>query len=97
MRTVDMMTGHERFELRFAPTPGSAAGSDTVVVHRTRTVGPGGHPVYTDDSGIIRAEISDRGEVRMLPTTTHQNLRRPVACRSLAPLPPSPAGRSATA
>jgi hypothetical protein len=70
-----------RFELTFAlPLSGSA---DGVVVHRTSGRGPGGHPVYADETGIIRAEISDRGEVRMLATSAHQRPRRPSACRPL--------------
>jgi hypothetical protein len=37
--------------------------------------------VYRDDSGIIQAEINDRGEARMLPTSTHQYPVPPVNCR----------------
>ncbi|WP_380566368.1 DUF6296 family protein [Streptacidiphilus jeojiensis] len=66
---------------------------DGVVVHRTSSRGPGGHPVYADDTGIIRAEISDRGEVRMLATSAHQRPRRPSGCR---PLPAQSSRRAAT-
>ena len=89
-----------RFELTFAPPlPGADRAdsgqrpADGVVVHRTSSRGPGGHPVYTDDTGIIRAEISDRGEVRMLATSTHQRPRRPSDCR---PLPVQSSRRAAT-
>ncbi|GAA0288296.1 hypothetical protein GCM10010302_28310 [Streptomyces polychromogenes] len=70
-----------RYELRF---PGGAGtGEDTVVVDRTEATGPGGHPVYADATGIVRAEISDRGEVRMLATGGHQVPSQPVTARPL--------------
>ncbi|SEK50919.1 DUF6296 family protein [Streptacidiphilus jiangxiensis] len=68
------------YELVFR-SPGDGS-EDVVVVHATGATGPGGHPVYADASGIIRAEISDRAEARMLPTGGHQALPRPVACRT---------------
>ncbi|MEU8777912.1 DUF6296 family protein [Streptomyces sp. NPDC048606] len=70
-----------RYELTFPD--GSGAAGDTVVVERTEGVGPGGHPVYADRSGIVRAEISDRGEVRMLASGAHQKLTPPTAARPL--------------
>ncbi|MEU3404499.1 DUF6296 family protein [Streptomyces sp. NPDC006670] len=74
-----MSTG--RYELRF---PGGAGtGEDTVVVDRTEATGPGGHPVYADATGIVRAEISDRGEVRMLATGGHQAPSHSVTARPL--------------
>jgi hypothetical protein len=67
------MVQREEYELVFAhagyPTP---VEEDVVVVHRTDWSGPGGHPVYTDDTGIVRAEISDRAEVRMIASGGHQ-------------------------
>ncbi|GAA1083818.1 MULTISPECIES: DUF6296 family protein [Kitasatospora] len=63
------------YELSF-PHPGQDT-DDIVVVRPTGTLGPGGHPVYTDDSGIVRAEISDRDEVRMLATGGRQELTPP--------------------
>jgi Family of unknown function (DUF6296) len=63
----------ERYELVFRDP------ADTLVVRRTEREGPGGHPVYADDSGIVQAEISDRGEVRMLATGGHQTPGRPTA------------------
>ncbi|QMU80241.1 hypothetical protein GXW83_13350 [Streptacidiphilus sp. PB12-B1b] len=71
------------YELTFEPAPaGSAeAGAGTVRVHRTDFLGSGGHPIYVDAGGTVRAEISDRGEVRMIATSARQVLRRPVACR----------------
>jgi Family of unknown function (DUF6296) len=76
------------YELTFEPLPGGAArtSADVVRVHRTDAVGAGGHPVYVDAGGTIRAEISDRGEVRMIATSARQVPRRPVCCRALLPL-----------
>ncbi|WP_431950926.1 DUF6296 family protein [Actinacidiphila sp. bgisy167] len=65
------MSHAETYELTF-PVSG-----DTVVVKRTERKGAGGHPVYSDDTGIVQAEISDRGEVRMLATGGHQRLGAP--------------------
>jgi hypothetical protein len=73
-----------RYELTFSlALVGSRAPSEVVVVHRTPAQGPGGHPIYSDETGIVRAEISDRGECRMIATSAHQRLRRPVGCRAL--------------
>jgi hypothetical protein len=46
---------------------------DTVVVEETERKGAGGHPVYADETGIVQAEISDLGEVRMLASGGHQS------------------------
>ncbi|MFE0461149.1 DUF6296 family protein [Kitasatospora sp. NPDC058965] len=75
-----MGTG-KRYELTFgaARLPG-----DVVVVAATGATGPGGHPVYADPTGIVRAEISERGEVRMLASGGEQDLRTPVRVRLLA-------------
>ncbi|AXI80786.1 DUF6296 family protein [Peterkaempfera bronchialis] len=75
----------ERYELIFQQAgPGEdPSGDDIVVVHRTSATGPGGHPVYCDDTGIVRAEISDSGEVRMLASGGQQALRRPTATHVL--------------
>ncbi|MET7343472.1 DUF6296 family protein [Streptomyces sp. NPDC087866] len=62
----------------------SAVEDDTVTVHRTAQSGAGGHPVYEDDTGIVRAEISDHEEVRMLASGGHQRLGTPVAVREQA-------------
>ncbi|MFD0259743.1 DUF6296 family protein [Kitasatospora indigofera] len=76
---------HDGFELVFAaPAPGDAP--DVVVVRRSALTGPGGHPVYLDATGIVCAEISDRGEARMLATGAHQRLTRPVRVRRAHPL-----------
>ena len=74
-------------ELAFAPSaPGAPhEHGDTVVVRRTQATGPGGHPVYCDSTGIVRAEISEGDDVRMLASSTHQDHRRPVGCRRLPP------------
>ncbi|MEV3987739.1 DUF6296 family protein [Streptomyces sp. NPDC049837] len=58
---------HDHYELDFGQ-------EDVVEVHRTDRTGAGGHPVYADDTGIVLAEISDRGEVRMLASGGHQDL-----------------------
>jgi Family of unknown function (DUF6296) len=63
------------YELTF-PHPGQED-PDTVVVRRTEAAGPGGNTVYADDSGIVRAEISDQGEVRMLQSGGRQAITRP--------------------
>lgn len=75
----------EAYELVFAQDPYDPGedGQDVVTVRPTGATGPGGHPVYTDPSGAVRAEISDRGEVRMLATTGHQDPRSPTAVRPL--------------
>lgn len=66
----------DRYELVFehpgAPTAVPER-EDVVEVHRTDRSGPGGHPVYADDTGIVLAEISDRDEVRMLASGGHQD------------------------
>ncbi|XIE81439.1 DUF6296 family protein [Streptomyces sp. SBR177] len=82
-----------RYELVFSGGAGTAG--DAVVVERTPAAGPGGHPVYADPTGIIRAEISDRDEVRMLASGGHQEPRRassPGRCRipRIRPLRMSP-------
>jgi hypothetical protein len=72
-----------RYALTFPGGPEPDAPQDVVVVEPTGAEGPGGHPVYTDASGIVRAEISDRGEVRMLASGGHQVLRTPVDVQAL--------------
>ena len=73
-----------RYELTFSlALVGSRTPAEVVVVFRTAAQGPGGHPIYSDETGIVRAEISDRGECRMIATSAHQRLSRPVACRPL--------------
>ncbi|MEU8763688.1 DUF6296 family protein [Streptomyces sp. NPDC048659] len=74
-----------RYELVFAGVGG--ADEDLVVVERTAAKGPGGHPVYADPTGIIRAEISDRDEVRVLASGGHQDAPHGVVAR---PLPDAP-------
>ncbi|MET9319439.1 DUF6296 family protein [Streptomyces sp. NPDC003038] len=77
----------DRYELVFESgesESGTAAG-DTVIVFRTAQTGPGGHPVYADDTGIVRAEISDQGEVRMLASGGQQALTHPLEVRRPAP------------
>ncbi|MFI2607497.1 DUF6296 family protein [Kitasatospora sp. NPDC018619] len=68
----------ERYALTFPGAPGTQAPQDVVVVTRTEATGPGGHPVYEDESGIVRAEISGAGEVRMLASGGHQSPHVPV-------------------
>ncbi|MCT4357540.1 DUF6296 family protein [Streptomyces sp. Je 1-79] len=57
----------ERFELTF-PVSG-----DSIVVTRTDRTGAGGHPLYADETGIVRAEIDDQGNVRMVASGGHQS------------------------
>ncbi|MER6301687.1 DUF6296 family protein [Kitasatospora sp. NPDC001539] len=77
MKTVD------RYALTFPGTPGTHAPQDVVEVSRTDAKGPGGHPVYQDATGIVRAEISDAGEVRMLASGGHQTPHLPVSAEPL--------------
>ncbi len=84
-RTSDSTPGYE-LTFESVPAGGERTSAEIVRVHRTDALGAGGHPVYTDAGGTIRAEISDRGEVRMLATSARQVLRRPVCCRELRPL-----------
>lgn len=67
----------DRYRLTFAHPVDE--GADEVVVHRTDATGPGGNPVYCDETGILRAEISPQGEVRMLASGGHQSPGKPVA------------------
>ncbi|MET9110318.1 DUF6296 family protein [Streptomyces zhihengii] len=69
----------ESYELVFQA---SAVADDAVVVRRTDRAGPGGCPVYEDDTGIVRAEISERGDVRMLASGAHQAHPFPVTART---------------
>lgn len=66
-----------------ADTEDGTRDEDVVVVERTTATGPGGHPVYTDPTGIIRAEISARDEVRVLASGGHQEPPRGVVARRL--------------
>ncbi|QES46728.1 hypothetical protein DEJ50_01510 [Streptomyces venezuelae] len=80
---------NKRYELLFPEGPGEGTGEgsdtagDTVEVSDTGQKGPGGHPVYADATGIVRAEISDRGEVRMLPSGGGQQPVQGVRARPL--------------
>ncbi|MFD9461798.1 DUF6296 family protein [Streptomyces sp. NPDC060027] len=68
------MTTVDRYRLTFThPGPDSSMVTDEVVVERTSTKGPGGNPVYSDPTGILRAEISPAGEVRMLASGAYQS------------------------
>ncbi|MGC5346898.1 DUF6296 family protein [Streptomyces sp. DT24] len=69
----------ESYELVFRDPAGT---DDVVVVRRTTASGAGGYPIYEDDTGIVRAEISSRAEVRMLASGGHQAPGIPLA-RSL--------------
>lgn len=72
----------ETYELVFhAP----AVEDDVVVVHRTEKSGAGGYPIYEDETGIVRAEISTDDEVRMIATGGHQTSGVPRAVRALHP------------
>ncbi|MFI6289167.1 DUF6296 family protein [Streptomyces sp. NPDC051018] len=76
------MTYAESYELVFQA---AAVEDDVVIVRRTDRAGAGGSPIYEDDTGIVRAEISDRGEVRMLASGGHQAPGMPVTVRPLTP------------
>ncbi|MFG2117111.1 DUF6296 family protein [Streptomyces sp. NPDC048718] len=77
-----------RYALTFSAGTDTGAGSeaaddDVVIVERTTATGPGGHFVYADATGIIRAEISERDEVRILASGGHQEPVRGVVARRL--------------
>ncbi|MFF2404921.1 DUF6296 family protein [Streptomyces goshikiensis] len=72
---------HGRYELAF---PGGEGGADLVVVSRIGRMGPGGHPVYEDATGIVQAEISDQAEVRILATGGGQDAVPGMVARPLA-------------
>lgn len=57
---------------------------DVVLVHPTGATGPGGSPVYRDESGIIQVEINDNCEARLLSTSAYQRHRRVERCRRVA-------------
>ncbi|MEV4937265.1 DUF6296 family protein [Streptomyces zaomyceticus] len=85
-----------RYELVFSDDSGSA--QDVVIVEGTSSKGPGGHPVYADPTGIIRAEISDLDEVRILASGGHQDPPHQVLARRLGDDGPSdPAGPASSA
>ncbi|MFG2307230.1 DUF6296 family protein [Streptomyces sp. NPDC048566] len=70
----------DRYRLTFThPGPDSTMVTDQVTVERTAASGPGGHPVYSDPTGILRAEISPAGEVRMLASGAYQTPISPAA------------------
>lgn len=71
----------QSYELVFQAPAGE---DDVVIVRSTGRSGAGGYPIYQDETGIVRAEISDRGEVRMLASGGHQVPGTPVKVRSLS-------------
>lgn len=77
---MDHMVHTECYELIFQL---SGAADDVVHVRLTDRLGAGGFPVYEDETGIVRAEISDRGEVRMLASGGHQVPGTPLLARPL--------------
>ncbi|WP_329181904.1 MULTISPECIES: DUF6296 family protein [unclassified Streptomyces] len=70
----------ETYELVFHA---AAVEDDAVLVHRTDRSGAGGYPIYQDDTGIVRAEISADGEVRMVASGGHQSPDVPLVVRSV--------------
>ncbi|MFA7766198.1 DUF6296 family protein [Streptomyces sp. NPDC048723] len=73
-----------RYELVFAaPDHAVPGGEESVLVHRTDRTGPGGHPIYADDTGIVQAEISDQGDVRMIASGGHQEPASRVSVRAV--------------
>lgn len=78
---MNQMVHTERYELIFQM---SGAADDVVSVRLTDRLGAGGFPVYEDETGIVRAEISDRGEVRMIASGGHQVPGAPLLARPLS-------------
>ncbi|MFD7556146.1 MULTISPECIES: DUF6296 family protein [unclassified Streptomyces] len=72
----------DAFEVVFAAVDG--LGEDVVRMTRISGTGPGGHPVYEDSTGIVRAEISDKAEVRVLATGGGQQPARVLRARAVA-------------
>ncbi|MFC4031806.1 DUF6296 family protein [Streptomyces polygonati] len=72
----------ESYELVFDAV---AEGDDTVAVHRTEQAGSGGAPIYEDETGIVRAEISADGEIRMVASGGQQASAVPRVVRTLKP------------
>ncbi|MFG1808017.1 DUF6296 family protein [Streptomyces sp. NPDC049040] len=70
----------ETYELVFHA---AAVEDDAVLVHRTDRSGAGGYPIYQDDTGIVRAEISADGEVRMVASGGHQTPDVPLSVHSV--------------
>jgi hypothetical protein len=68
----------ETYELVFHA---AAVEDDAVLVHRTDRSGAGGYPIYQDETGIVRAEISADGEVRMVASGGHQSPDTPLSVR----------------
>ncbi|WP_329286694.1 DUF6296 family protein [Streptomyces sp. NBC_00691] len=83
-----------RYELVFSEDTGSP--QDIVIVERTSSKGPGGHPVYADPTGIIRAEISAQDEVRILASGGHQAPTQHVLARRLTDADPNGSGGPST-
>ncbi|GAA2654540.1 hypothetical protein GCM10010425_81200 [Streptomyces spororaveus] len=72
------------YELVFTGPDHAVPGAEeTVLVHRTDRTGPGGHPIYADDTGIVQAEISDQDDVRMIASGGHQEPATRVRVRSV--------------
>lgn len=78
------MRERDTYELVFAHPELTPPTEDVIMVHRTEAKGAGGHPVYMDDTGIVRAEISDRDEVRMIASGGHQEPSHAVQARPTA-------------
>lgn len=71
----------EAYEVVFAAT--GRPGEDVVRMTRTSAEGPGGNPIYVDATGIVRAEISSQGEVRLLATSGGQIPARVLRARAV--------------
>ncbi|MFI9102256.1 DUF6296 family protein [Streptomyces fildesensis] len=81
------MSERAGFELTFTnPLPVDGAPAQQVVeVFATTAIGSGGYPIYVDASKIIRAEISDAGQVRMIASGGGQRPQSPSAVHRLPP------------
>ncbi|MEU3463459.1 DUF6296 family protein [Streptomyces sp. NPDC006733] len=81
------MSERTGFELTFTnPFPADDMPAEQVVeVFPTTAVGSGGYPIYVDRTKIIRAEISDAGQVRMIASGGGQRPQSPSAVHRLPP------------
>ncbi|MCZ4119773.1 DUF6296 family protein [Streptomyces sp. H39-S7] len=81
------MSERAGFELIFTnalPAEGTPA-KHVVEVFPTTAVGSGGYPIYVDATKIIRAEISDTGQVRMIASGGGQRPQSPTEVHRLPP------------
>ncbi|MFD9128350.1 DUF6296 family protein [Kitasatospora sp. NPDC059571] len=78
-----------RWLLTFPGSPGCHAEQHCIVVSLTGT-GPAGHPLYSDATGTVLAEITTQGHVHLLDTGPQTLPRTPVHAQPLTDTPAIP-------